>query len=448
MKRIFVLLACAGALAVAGCTSESKLPNPTGKGSVRAINAIPGSPDVSFLIEGRSLGAIAYKGSSSPAQYDDFDYVFNFDVSIPGQVGAQRIASVPHKVEANREHAFLLTGTTSAPDVSVITTDVRSFTDTETVFELRLIHAAASLGNVDVYIDPVGTSPSPGAARATLAFGEMLPATDLEEGDYVITVTAPGDTNTVLYQSREETFTPRVAILLTLFDGDANDTAPVAMTSSAVLGAARNFPDARFPSTVRFIHASRDLGTADIYDDEALTNLVVTNHAFGAYTGDIPTGTSTARFRYTPTGSTGSVLLENDFNPVAGRHAHFIVFGLPDAYVATAFVPDRAAASEFVKLRVFHAATDNPLVDLYLKTAGEPLEESDLPRLFAIPYAFPTNVLNIQAGSYDIYITGRGDKIVLGGPLSVDVVNGDVLDLMLLDTADPNVLDILEVPVP
>lgn len=448
MKRIFALLACAGALAVAGCTSDSKLPNPTGKGSIRAINAIPASPDVTFLIEERGLGVVAYKGSSAPAQYDDFDYVFSFDVSIPGVVGPQRIASVPHKVEAGKEHVFLLTGTVSAPQVSVITTDIRSFADTDTVFEISLLHAAASLGDVDVYIDPVGTPPSPGTARATLAAGDILPAVDLEQGGYVVTVTASGDINTVLYQSREESFAARSALLLTLFDGDANETAPLALTSMTSLGAGRNFPDARFPSTVRFIHASRDLGTADIYDDEALTSLVVADHAFGTFTGDIATGTDAVRYRYTPASSTGSILFESNFTPPSGRHANFFVYGLPGEYFATSFVPDRASVSEYVKLRLFSAATDNRLVDLYLKAAGEPLEETDLPRLIAIPYSLPTGIANIQAGSYDIYITGRGDKVVLGGPFGVDVVNGDVLDLVLLDTADPNILDILEVPVP
>lgn len=448
MKRIFILLACAGALAVAGCTGDSKLPSPTGKGSVRAINAVPGSPDVSFLIEERGLGTVAYKSSSSPANYDDFDYVFNFDITIPGQLGAQRIASVPHKVEADREHVFLVTGTIGSPDVSIFTTDIRTFADTETVFEVRLVHAAASLGNIDVYIDPVGTPPSPGTARATLAFGDMLPATDFEEGDYVITITAPGDINTVLYQSRDEPFVARSANLFTLFDGDANDTAPVAMTSMTNLGSARNLPDARFPTTVRFIHASRELSTADIYDDEALTSLVVADHAFGTYTGDIDASPVAVRFRYTPAGSTGSILFENDFVPLAGRHMHYIAYGDANAFRAFSFPPDRASITEYARMRLFHAASDNPTVDLYLKAADEPLEEGDLPRIVAILYSFPTGIASFVAGSYDLYVTRRGNKEVVGGPVRIDVANGDVLDFVLLDTADPNVLDILEVPVP
>ena len=38
MNRTFSFLVCAGALILAGCTSDSKLPNPSGKGTVRAIH--------------------------------------------------------------------------------------------------------------------------------------------------------------------------------------------------------------------------------------------------------------------------------------------------------------------------------------------------------------------------------------------------------------------------
>ena len=95
MKHKTYLLACLAALFATACTSESALPDPTGKGSVRAINAIPGSPSINFRIEERTLANLAYQESSAPAQYDDFEYVFNFNVDVPGESVSQRIATVP-----------------------------------------------------------------------------------------------------------------------------------------------------------------------------------------------------------------------------------------------------------------------------------------------------------------------------------------------------------------
>ena len=108
MRRIFVFLACIGALSLAGCTSESALPNPTGKGVVRAIHAIPGATSVTFRIEERTLGNINYGQASPPATYDDFEYNFNFDIFVPASRDATRIASVTQKVDADREHVFAL----------------------------------------------------------------------------------------------------------------------------------------------------------------------------------------------------------------------------------------------------------------------------------------------------------------------------------------------------
>ena len=68
------------ALIFIGCTDGSSLPNPTGKGSVRAINAIPTSPAVEFRIGERVLGLANYKTSTGAALYDDIEYIFNFDV--------------------------------------------------------------------------------------------------------------------------------------------------------------------------------------------------------------------------------------------------------------------------------------------------------------------------------------------------------------------------------
>ena len=446
MKRILILLACVAV--VVGCTSESKLPNPTGKGSVRAINAIPASPEVTFLIEERGLGSLSYKTSSTPTSFDDFDYNFNFQISVPGEVQPRRIASIPHKVETGKDHAFLVTGTLDAPVVTILTDDIRTFVETDTVFELRFAHAIPGAGDVDLYIDPVGVVPAPGQQVATLAFGQSMAARDFAEGAYVMTITAANDVNTVLYQSREETFLPRSAYLVTAFQGDGNDTAPVAVTAMTATGGPRGFPDARYSSTVRFIHAAYSLPVSDIYDDEALTSRVVSDHAFATFTGDIPVTGDTLTYRYTPAGSTGAILFENAFIPIPGRHSHFVVIGDVDAYQAFSFPPDRAPYSTAVRLRLFHAALNQTAVDLYVLNADTPLDDAVLPRFPGIPYSVAIPVTSFKAGSYDLYVTGRGDKVALAGPIRIDAADGDIVDLVLLDTADPNVLQILEVPVP
>ena len=65
MKRYLLTGLLAAAIAIGGCAKESELPNPTGEGTVRAINAISTSPAINFLIEERFVAAATYKSATS-----------------------------------------------------------------------------------------------------------------------------------------------------------------------------------------------------------------------------------------------------------------------------------------------------------------------------------------------------------------------------------------------
>ena len=99
------LLAIIAAATIAGCGGKSSLPEASGDGVIRMINAIPTSPEIGFLIEERALGSVVYKTSSSPERWDDLTYTFNFEISRP-LVGNTRIASqsldVVREVEIGR----------------------------------------------------------------------------------------------------------------------------------------------------------------------------------------------------------------------------------------------------------------------------------------------------------------------------------------------------------
>jgi hypothetical protein len=140
-------LLCLAAFLAAGCAQDSGLPTPSGKGTIRGINAIPASPTVTFKIEERPLDTLIYKAASPGARYDDFDYNFNFDALLSAE-GSTRIASVPLNIDANRDYTLVLTGDLEAPDVLVWDIDQREWNDTETVFELRFAHLAESQGKV------------------------------------------------------------------------------------------------------------------------------------------------------------------------------------------------------------------------------------------------------------------------------------------------------------
>ena len=50
--------------------------------------------------------------------------------------------------------------------------------------------------------------------------------------------------------------------------------------------------------------------------------------------------------------------------------------------------------------------------------------------------------LNVAPGNYDAYVTELGQTEILAGPVNVNLALGDVIDLVVFDTAVPDVLNL------
>ena len=448
MKRTFVLIACLCTLVVAGCTSDSKLPSATGKGSIRALNTIPASPDIRFLIEERLLGAISYQRSTAYARYDDFEYNFNFELFLPGYAEPDRILTITHKLETGRDDIFVLTGDPANPTVTIWSTQAREWSDGDTVFQYQFAHTIVGQDDIDVYLDEAVEPAVLANKVATLSYGGVSNLSDTPEGTYIVTVTEAGDTNAILYQSSVISFVSQTTQVISLLAGNENDTSSIILNVMGSAGGDRKFPDASAVQTVRLIHASRALQASDIYDDDLLTSMVFSNLIFGNATGDIEVSDDPETYYYTPTGSIATILHQADYQVPTGRHANLLVVGAADDYSPYSFLPDRASVSAYAKVQLFNAALETTAVSVYIKDADDPLVEEDFPLIFGLIYPAPSPIQPLLTGSYDVYVTPVGEKTVLAGPLRLDVVNGDVIDLIALDTDTPGVVELKVLPAP
>lgn len=445
MRRLFFLLSLL--IVVAGCTSDSSLPNPTGKGTVRGINAIKGSPDIVFLIEERLIESLAYKSISGPTRWDDFQYAFNFDVLILGESSRRRVASINQKIDPDRDYTLVASGALTSPTITVWESDDRTFGDADTIFELSLAHASQTLGDVDVYLAADGVAPVLGEQLGTLGFGEILAPTDIESANFVLTVTPANDPSTVLYQSSDLLYGARAAFTLVLFDGDETDLAPYSARRFSKGGGIAVLPDSRFPPTLRFLQASLDLPPSDIYNDEMLTNRLVTNHVFGDVTGEIEIAIGANEFTYTPFDDTGVTLLSGSLSSLAGNKYNFFVLGDDGAQATAAYVPIRRSVSTSARIQFLHTAFNHGFLDLYLVEPGVAIDEDVLPAQ-VLTYGLLSSVVAVEAGTYDFYVTTREEKTIVAGPLQLDVVLGDVIEAIILDTVDPATAELRVIPAP
>lgn len=434
-------------MTVVGCAGESALPEATGKGTIRAINAAKGSPAVRFLIEERALDSIPYKSESAGRQWDDFEYNFNFEATLAGDTQPTRIATELVKIDANRDYTFVFAGSVTSPSVFVWDADGRSFTENETVFEGRLAHLAPGLGELDVYFDAPDVVPAAGMARGTLAYGEILPPFDTEAGDYVLTATTAGDPSDVVYQSSTVTYPSRAAFIIPLFEGDELDAAPYTARSFRSNGGTTAMPDSRFPATLRLFQASIDLAVADVYTDEALSELLVADHAFGDVTGDLPIVAGETSLYYTPAGNTGAVLFEDSFQTtLTGTRSNFVVLGTGTERTALAYLPDGRSVSTIAQLSALNAASNHAALDLYVADQGAGFDNARLRAVIGL--GLPPSTVQLEAGSYEVYLAVANEETIVTGPVSLDVVLGDVVEAIVLDVTDPAAAEFRIVPAP
>jgi len=450
MKRLVV--ACIAAATISACTSDSSFPVATGKGSVIAINAIPTSPEIGFLIEERAIGAIDYTGNTVSREWDDLEFTFNFEAIIPPDIGTTRIASQFLDVVVDMEYEFLVWGSLAAPTITIWEKPKREFDGTATVFEMRAGHAAGSLGTVDIYYALDGVAPVLGEQYATLAPGEVSGTADFDAaGSYVLTVTAEGDPGNVLFESVATPLLSNQSVTITIFEGDANDTSPLVSKVINSAGQSTTLVDDRSLPTVRYVHATMDLATSDIYDDALLTNQVAADLAFGDATGDIDTAVGENPITFTAAGNPGAILFETILTTFLGTRTNFYISldttVNPDALIGVPQLVDRRSIETIAKLTFFHSAVNHLSVDLYIVDSGTTIDEA-LPRQIQLPYRLQTPAVALAEGSFDVYITTSGEKTILDGPIPFDTVLGGVYEGLLLDRVDPALAEFKFLPAP
>jgi hypothetical protein len=446
MKRLVMALVLS---AVVACSGESNLPNPSGKGTVRAINAVTASPLVGFRIEERLLGTAGVQNVTGATRWDDFDYIFNFEAAFLGESTARTVASQALKIDVGMDYTFVLTGDITAPDVTIWEGSERTWDGSETVAEVRFGNVAPLLsagGPVDVFFAPVGTAPVAGEQIATLDFGDVMQAIDMEAIEYVITVTRAGDPMlTPLYQSTPATYVEQTAIIIPLFDGDEAGTAAVIARVINTTGPSIVLNDSNAQPTIRFVQASFDLANSDVYDDEMLTNQVLGDHAFGEITDDMPVAEGQTSYYYTPVGDTSAVLFESGIFTVSNSHWNWVVIGDAGARFALTYSPLRRPVSTYAQIAPLHVALNHARLDFYVVDAGVPIDDVN-PVLFGMIYSLPSPSLAFVAGSYDMYLTTPDEKTIVAGPINVDVVDGDIVEVMFFDNVDPAIADIRILP--
>lgn len=438
-KLVAIMVA---AVLIAGC-AESTRPAATGKGTIRGISASSTSPGIAMLLEERLHTIANFKGASTVARWDDFEYNVNFDYQFTGELLATRLLTVPFKMEADNDHLFIFTGTIYQPASLLWTNANKVWESTDTTFQAWFGNLSPILqdlhGDVDIYFGLTGTLPVLGEQRATLANGNRSPFFDVEAGEYELTITSKDNPTDILYQSAGLEFGAAANYLFAVFDPDPAITSPVALRVIQPGGSSVEIPDVDSEPTLRVLHLAQGTVDVDLYRDADVTPWIA-GATFGVPTPQSPTPSNSVPYTFTEADNVGAPLLTEEYGISPGVRLTRFLTGDPATLITAPLIDNIRNVDDTVRIRIYQASVNQDVVDMYLVAPGTIIGDVGA-RFFAVPYRANTGYLNLAAADYQLYATPFNDKTVLAGPFDFTGAAGDVIHFALADTADPNVLE-------
>ncbi len=428
-------------VAVGGC-AETAQQEATGKGKIRGINSIVTAPELTFLIEERVIGNANFKQAAGFAEYDNLTYNFNFDIFLPDAGEVTRLATQMIDVVIDTEYTVVIAGTIAAPTIISWEMEERVWVDTDTVFEADLVHLSPALGEVDVYFLPLGTEPTAGGANGTLNFGERIPYQEFPDGSRELFITLKDDPSNHLYRSPPISSTAASRVTFAIFDPDPSITSGIAVNLITSNGGSANIPNVNTSAIFRLLHAAFGTGNIDGYLDNDFGNIIFQNVGFGELSAYSDINTAGSPFTVTDTGNSGAPVHEAEVS-IGGNSKHTIIFNGEPGALAYWDIRDEARPLEiFPIVRISNASVNVGVVSIYMLPPGTVIDEDTLTQFAGLPRLLNTGFMTPAAGIHEITIAPFGEITPISTPITIDIANGDVVDIAILDTADPAVVDL------
>ena len=427
---------------IVGC-AEGTRPEATGKGAVRAIHAIVEAPELAFLNEEKNIGGVDYRRVLGFQEWDDLEYNFNFDFASPGQPDPTRLATEFIDVVADMEYTLVITGTIENPSIMMWEEAKREWTDTDTVYELDFVHVSPLLGEVDIYYDAPDIEPVLGNEIGTISNGERIPFTEFPEGPYQLIVTAPDDPSTVLFQSTTVIAIPGQRITLVLFDPDPSITASIGINAFFSSGENSQLADIGSPPQVRTMHVAFGTDNFDGYLNNDLENIVFPNVSFGELSNYVDLAETIAALTLTAVGDTTQIIKEGEITRINNSKRSLILWGSPDELFIRDIQHSARPVSTYPQIRITNLSSNISMLDLYELEAGTAINEDVSPNFSGAIAGITTNFVVASSGSREFTITLNDEQNPISTPVVLELANGEVVDMVIVDTADPYMVELV-----
>ncbi|HEY8518580.1 MAG TPA: DUF4397 domain-containing protein [Gammaproteobacteria bacterium] len=413
-----------------GCEQGRKAPPKT---NVQVVHAAPSAPAIEFYREQRLAvsQALEYGAASGVLSFDEDTYDFHAQTVPPGQAPVRQ--SFSKAVAAGTDYTFVLAEVGGVIAPIILETPHPEGSDAQ----LLAVHAGPAQGPVDVFVEPAGADLATATPLGTLAFTQSTAPMTRAGGEYVVTLTEPGNPANVLFQSNTAVLAGGATTLLVIVDAanQGTDTRRVLL----VRDGSTPLLDQNATSAIRVVNAVSDGAARDV---TAGGQPLLAAVPFGAASPYVTIAPGSNEFGVTPAGNPGAVETTLAITAAAGRSYTAVVAGVPEAgsVKMVAVVDDRRPVADRAKIALVNGASQFSLLQFYvLDVGGDPTVR--LPdTALAAPGA--TQYVERVAGTYEILLFNQ-DGVTVSERVPITVANGGVYTVLATNGPDASTANVV-----
>jgi hypothetical protein len=232
-------------------------------------------------------------------------------------------------------------------------------------------------------------------------------------------------------------------VTLAIFDPDP--TLPGNLGVNLITNAAGSpiVADVRFPSQLRTLHAAFGTENYDGYLDSDFSNLVFPDIEFQELSQYADASNIVTTVTLTPVGNSGATIHEGDVGIDPATRNTVVLAGQPGDLQFSSLQNTARPLETFPVLRIFHASSNSDAIDIYMLEPGTPIEDALAPVFAGLPPLFNTGFGGVPEGMRELTITLQGETTPISAPVIVDLAAGDIADMVVVDTVDPALVQLV-----
>lgn len=381
--------------------------------SIRVIHASPDAPTINIAIDGTVIGALVGVNYQTASELLPVGSGVSYDFAVQANTPAGSVEVLSLNLDAQESVLYDVVATGSVLDSTL---EALVFSDIQNEIgagnaRARVIHVAEDMAMVDVYITRLDADLASAQANTTLSYKDSSGSIEVAGGEYQIRITLAGSQDVVFDSGTVNLAAGEDLLVLATQNVNAGDS-PVDLIVANDRGSA-TILDKNSPASIRVVHGVADAPNVDIIANNTLE--LIDNIEFTSVSDYTNVNANDYLIDVAVASNNASVVIDDAPMTLEAGQFYTAIANNDLANIDLDVIvdmPRRIATA--VQLRMFHASTQTPSIDIYVTSDGE-IADVD-PLATDISYMpgdlSQTGYMVLPAGDYVITVTPANSKTI------------------------------------